>query len=364
MKILAIMSLAWIPFLGMAENALSLTRGEKSNIVKELGDYEEGVDLHFIDLDGDGREEVVAALRQVDSRSGCQWLVYGVENDSTLKVISDSRNSEFFFHIRGVYLAELANGRELLVCRDFDRGKDRYNLFYLNREGRIVRLLLKNDIDDILRNPEFVSLKRAMKKDKGLIEREGLSTDECTQIRLHYASELRKDGVVLSDEDIMIMDLGENNDGVRAVYVSSSRERRPKERFCWHLYLVRGKEYVRLKEDEVYFFETKFAKEALAGMCEASRFAFYEIVTERGGVIPIVAEFAGKRLLSKAFPLVVSAEDLEERTKTLDEEEWSFWFEEKTKTKPPRELRQYANDLFFDSILEVKRASSKTVPVR
>lgn len=342
----------------------SLTSDEKANIAKELGNYEEGEALHFIDLNGDGREEVIVALRCVDSKYGCQWLVYAVGKGLKLTVISDSRNSEFFFHIRGVYIAKLANDRELLVCRDFLRGPNCYNFFYLNRDGRVVRVMLKNGIDDILRNADFVRLKRAMKKSAESTISQCLSADKGAEVRDDYISRLSKSSSDIAVEEIMVLDMGVNKDGIRAIYVTSSVERIADEIFRWHLYLVRDNEGVRLKESEVYTFETKNARESLLGVCEASRAEFYEVRTASEGSIPIVAEYKANRLASKAFPSLLSEEDLDARIQLLKEgiteDEWAFGFEEKNKTKAPRDLRQYANDLFLEEVLEIKRVRCKT----
>lgn len=341
-----------------------LTDSERIKVVDGLRNYDAGEDLHFIDLDGDGRDEVIVALRGVDSKYGCQWLAYSVGGDLKLTEISDSKNSEFFFHIRGVYIAELANGRKLLVCRDFLRGPNCYNFFYLNRDGRVVRVMLKNGIDDILRNADFVRLKRAMKKSAESTISKCLSADKGEEVRDDYISRLSKSSADIAVEEIMVLDMGVNKDGIRAIYVTSSVERIADEIFRWHLYLVRDNEGVRLKESEVYTFETKYARESLLGVCEASRAEFYEVRTASEGSIPIVAEYKANRLASKAFSSLLSEEDLDARIQLLKEgiteDEWAFGFEEKNKTKAPRDLRQYANDLFLEEVLEIKRVRCKT----
>lgn len=351
-----------------------LTDSERIKVVDGLRNYDEGEDLHFIDLDGDGRDEVIVALRGVDSRYGCQWLAYTVGIDLKLTEISDSKNCEFFFHILGAYTAELANGRKLLVCRDFSRGPDCYNLFYLNRERRVVRIILKNGIDDILRNPEFISLKRAYRKEGVESKERELPDDHREWLRANYISTLQGSGFDTKDCKVMIVDMGINKDGIRVIYVSSPQEKLNSDKYRWHLYLENDNEIVRLEDKKVYAFRTNFTTEALLSTCEVSQGAFYTVKTSSEKSIPIVAEFSDNHLTSKAFPLLVQEDELKMRSLVLSEEgvydeyenwrhrvtedEWSFGYLERCKTNAPKDLRQHANMLFYDSVQEIRRAKS------
>lgn len=351
-----------------------LTDSERIKVVDGLRNYDAGEDLHFIDLDGDGRDEVIVALRGVDSRYGCQWLAYTVGIDLKLTEISDSKNSEFFFHILGAYIAELANGRKLLVCRDFMRGPDCYNLFYLNREGCVVRIILKNGIDDILRNPDFISLKRAYRKEGVESKERELPDDHREWLLANYISTLQASGFDTKDCKVMIVDMGINKDGIRVIYVSSPQEKLNGDKYRWHLYLENDSEIVRLEDKKVYAFRTNFTTEALLSTCEVSQGAFYTVKTSSEKSIPIVAEFSDNHLTSKAFPLLVQEDELKMRSLVLSEEgvyveyenwrhrvtedEWLFGYLERCKTNAPKDLRQHANMLFYDSVQEIRRAKS------
>lgn len=365
----------WASLLSCADEGLRcLTNYEKAQIVQNLRSFDEGKDLHFIDLDGDGRDEVIVALRGVDSRYGCQWLAYAVGGDLKLTEISDSKNSEFFFHILGAYIAELANGRKLLVCRDFMRGPDCYNLFYLNREGCVVRIILKNGIDDILRNPDFISLKRAYRKEGVESKERELPDDHRELLRANYISTLQASGFDTKDCKVMIVDMGINKDGIRVIYVSSPQEKLNGDKYRWHLYLENDSEIVRLEDKKVYAFRTNFTTEALLSTCEVSQGAFYTVKTSSEKSIPIVAEFSDNHLTSKAFPLIVQEDELKMRSLVLSEEgvydeyenwrhrvtedEWSAGYAERLNVNPPKDLRHHADMLFYDSVQEIRRAKS------
>lgn len=299
------------------------------------------VSAFFIDLDGDGREECLAANPDSSYSDGCAWDLVGLDADS--RYMMDF--SGIYCRAIYTYRVSLAGVGERLAFRrayvyHVDGGKiadnSKTNLLVTAREGtRLKAIPLSRGFDELFVNPGFERLQAVepecfegfglkllkhssrfdsnsperWQRPRGGAERPAnfeafvRHYREVVKARLGYA---KKNAVHVVFFDV-------DDDGDTDFYVSSEAERVAGDRYQWTLYLNDKGAFTRAKETVWFNRELDNLSSAFEPEVVATRQAFHRVVYGWRKPAFAVLDVVGRRVRSQSYAKYLTEEERRSR---------------------------------------------------
>jgi len=237
----------------------------------------------FVDMDGDGSEEMIAITTSEEDRTGDYWKIWKCDAVGKFKQVALSGNIFFSCHSRSFYKVAYSDKPNMVVGLDMnanieeDCGNgDRRTLrstpdckFVIMPENRFVLSEIRPDVDTSFRRKDVVSMERLYPEwyfgfdfkpprniphsphtiwmpyrlPKGDLRRGGgmKEDDGFGAFVEEYRRKVKMDTGEKNKVTIFAVHLDVDNDGDADCYVSSDAERTDDGRFKWSLFLRRGK---------------------------------------------------------------------------------------------------------------------------
>ena len=270
----------------------------------------------FVDMDGDGEDEMIAATTSEEDRTGDVWKIWMLGSDGKMRQVIHSGEVYFSCRAESFYKMNLQNGTSIVLGLGLNAGRRDLEgrritaptpdcAFALTKDGKYSLHEISPDVDTAFREKTVVSIERLYPEwyfGFTFTPPANMPHDPCTmrmpyriprgniQVRggvecpkgfaafaAEYGRTVQKRVIVEGDVTVYAVFLDADNDGDVDCYVSCSAEKASAETFRWNLFL-RDQDKLSKADAVVYPVARKKNICRLSPSVIASRDAFCRIV--------------------------------------------------------------------------------------